>query len=546
MIGPTERHTWEEYGKTGSNSWSGKMSISFDDSNPSAKATWSGELRAWWDEAGTLNGTFLIEVKDSTDWSASWITIYQGTARASYSSSDYIPIGPDEYWMEYFDVNWSVSLSGIQIPFSGKSYTMRVSFRPGTDVSFSSFRKDFSEYAPFYLSVQPVSSPCYSNRVNTFQANIGSEYLFSGYAEYLYAGTYLKTATPVVRSSSAPYPATGVTTEYLYWYASIPNSYVPAGYTRAFRLHVQLEVADPEDSAKTVLAAVCNYSGTLTGAAGFDSSIISLFSSVTDPSGLLAQYGFLLRGGGSSIRARFQASSLYGVTAVMRYGLGSVGSSLPVNSSVDKTVDFPVPSTGSSVDFQYQLAPSVANGNSASIVHNAFDIVNYSSPGFDALAIHRCKANGTLDDNGDHCLIEWTVVLSNLRGKNSGTLVISHPDGTSTIPINSYSGSGTPDSYTASGTLITSADTETSYTLTFRITDRLQSFERILRLSTAGVVLDILRGGKGIGFGKVAEVPEAADISPDWTLIAHKMLLGNTDMIAWIAEVERRLTQGGL
>ena len=42
-------------------------------------------------------------------------------------------------------------------------------------------------------------------------------------------------------------------------------------------------------------------------------------------------------------------------------------------------------------------------------------------------------------------------------------------------------------------------------------------------LSTAGVIMDFLRDGKGIGLGKVAETSEMVEVNPQWVFKANNI-----------------------
>ena len=62
-----------------------------------------------------------------------------------------------------------------------------------------------------------------------------------------------------------------------------------------------------------------------------------------------------------------------------------------------------------------------------------------------------------------------------------------------------------------------------------------------MNLSTAGVIMDFLAGGDGIGLGKVAELADTVDINPNWTL-----RINNIDLVQWMQDIEDRLTAGNL
>ena len=70
-----------------------------------------------------------------------------------------------------------------------------------------------------------------------------------------------------------------------------------------------------------------------------------------------------------------------------------------------------------------------------------------------------------------------------------------------------------------------------------------------ITLSTAGILLDYLAGGKGMAVGKVATQQNALDIASDWKLLFYNADVGaynsNTssqDLVSWMHAVDSRLT----
>ena len=49
-------------------------------------------------------------------------------------------------------------------------------------------------------------------------------------------------------------------------------------------------------------------------------------------------------------------------------------------------------------------------------------------------------------------------------------------------------------------------------------------------ISTAGVIMDFLYDGKGIGLGKIAETTEMVEVNPQWTFKADKMTFKGQDL----------------
>ena len=178
-------------------------------------------------------------------------------------------------------------------------------------------------------------------------------------------------------------------------------------------------------------------------------------------------------------------------------------------------------------------------------------MVGYSSPQIQEFSVHRCKPDehGTYtyggetyakDDYGAYCLIEYTVNFNALENTNVGNMLIRYGTTDQAITISSY---------TQSGYIVVPANTETTLDVLIKLWDNLTPGGVIatLRLSTAGVLIDWLAGGKGMAIGKVAEDREVLDINPDWKLLFYQATIGNyknntaQDLIAWMHDIDDRL-----
>ena len=180
-------------------------------------------------------------------------------------------------------------------------------------------------------------------------------------------------------------------------------------------------------------------------------------------------------------------------------------------------------------------------------------MLGYMQPQITDFSVHRCKVdangsytyNGTTyskDDYGAYCLIEYGYKFTSLDNTNVRHMTIRHSTGTSTITTSSYEGTGY---------MVVSASTERAYQITIRLWDTYTTdgTYATLTLSTAGVLLDFLNGGKGVAVGKVAESQNVFDINPVWKLLFYKATVGNyqnntdQDLIAWMHDIDDRLEE---
>lgn len=146
-------------------------------------------------------------------------------------------------------------------------------------------------------------------------------------------------------------------------------------------------------------------------------------------------------------------------------------------------------------------------------------VIDWFTPMLVNAAVHRGRYSGgtfTPDDEGGYVKIDWSVKFAPVNNRNSRQLKITAPDGQHTESLTAYE---------QSGYRISQASTESSFIIVLTLTDSFATFTRTISLSTAGVALDILRGGKGIGIGKVAEMEETIDFNPQWDIRVYGMTL---------------------
>lgn len=146
-------------------------------------------------------------------------------------------------------------------------------------------------------------------------------------------------------------------------------------------------------------------------------------------------------------------------------------------------------------------------------------VIDWFTPMLVNAAVHRGRYSGgtfTPDDEGGYVKIDWSVKFAPVNNRNSRQLKITAPDGQHTESLTAYE---------QSGYRISQASTESSFSIVLTLTDSFATFTRTISLSTAGVALDILRGGKGLGIGKVAELEETIDFNPQWDIRVYGMTL---------------------
>lgn len=429
-----------------------------------------------------------------------------------------------------------IAVYDIPLTISDTVYQVRVTAQTSTNGSTWTDTRSrvFSSYAPFDVALTPTKQVV-MNGVNIFNATIDGKFQSQIIAQIHQSassteGNDVGWHDDAVRNEYYPYIDTGETTNYIYWNCFAWNGTWSSSPQLYYYLRVALTIQDPGDSRYRILVSDTVAKGAMIWGEQDDKSAYSGTVSILDLSGNYDAYGYLLRNTGSVIRSTASVSLKYGATGVIyAEKFGKTTKTILYDGREDKTVtlDQYVPTSGTTATTKIYVDATTATETFTA------QVLDYFVPSFPNLAIHRCDADGTLNDNGDHCRIEWSVNIMPIDNQNSKKLAISHSEGTTTYnPL---------DSYTQSGVLIVAASTESSYNIVFTATDDLNSEKRTLVLSTAGVIMDWLYGGKGVTFGKVASKQMSVEISEMWKLICYNLIFSGTDMSVWMKEVIARL-----
>lgn len=160
----------------------------------------------------------------------------------------------------------------------------------------------------------------------------------------------------------------------------------------------------------------------------------------------------------------------------------------------------------------------------------------YAIPSVTIDSYYRCNQDRTKNDAGEYCLMTVTYGFTDIDNLNATD---THVQTTGYIEDRTVA-SGIAETY------FFQADMERSYEIVVIAIDSITQTSKSVRLSTAGVIMDFLTGGKGIGFGKVAEYQNTVEVSPDWTLKTAAINLNGVDLGNLLAQIQQRLTNGGL
>lgn len=261
-----------------------------------------------------------------------------------------------------------------------------------------------------------------------------------------------------------------------------------------------------------------------------------------NPSGMMATYGKYI--GGSIQKLTFSIASItykFGSSFSKRtMSLYNSNGTLNKAWEYSNTNNFTLSLTNK-VDAAYYMTVSITDsaGRVGSATTSTFQIYGYDVPSIISLNASRCDQDGTANDSGAYCKITYQFKVYALGNQNTKKVTLYAPDGSHVYTNLDYD-HGSAYQY------ISAANTETSYQIDLTVEDDFDEATRTMNLSTAGVIMDFLYNGKGIGLGKVSETTNMVEVNPSWVFKANNITLGSDDLRTLLNSILQRLNDGGL
>ena len=144
--------------------------------------------------------------------------------------------------------------------------------------------------------------------------------------------------------------------------------------------------------------------------------------------------------------------------------------------------------------------------NSAVTLYAVWELA-YTKPRINTVSASRCDSSGTPSDEGENGLVSfnWTTDHEVLETVVEWRLSPSDP--WTAIAVNTSGTSGTESVVIGNDEL----SIESTYSIRITVSDDGGSFEYTTYLSSMKLAIDALRGGKGVAFGKTAELENTAE-----------------------------------
>lgn len=176
--------------------------------------------------------------------------------------------------------------------------------------------------------------------------------------------------------------------------------------------------------------------------------------------------------------------------------------------------------TSGTITFTATVTDSRGRVSAAATV--SISVVAYSPPSFASYLSQRCLSNGTANDDGTYIRGQVSYSYASCSSKNTITRATYYKKASDTAWTNAGAAFSSGTAFTFGGGKIS---TETSYDIKYTLTDAFTTIAIQDIVSTAAVVMDFKKGGKGVAVGKVSEVDNAFEVAEDWDVRVYGKLL---------------------
>lgn len=435
-----------------------------------------------------------------------------------------------------FTMKSSTVPNSVAVPMSNSDITCQIIIRVNGTVKTTS---DFPIPAPSYTTISSISPSPATGKVctATFSRTVPSPWIMHDYitaADY-HDGTVYRDAvycyktdmTTVIKSGMSP---VSQFTFYLLYNSSKTKTDDQGRITYGFICALSSAYPDYYDSGSSLSNIRVPHTFTMSYVNQTDPTAnptVTLNAIAENPTGMLAKYGKYVGGGIGKLT--FSLASIackFGAGFASRtVSLYNSNGTLSKSWTYSNTNSFTLTLTNKT-DGAWYIVISITDtaGRTGSATTAVFQAYGYEAPTILGLTASRCNQDGTANDSGAYCKISWWYKIYALGDHNSKKNTLIAPDGTHVYTNIDYDRS-------VNGYMITvAADTETSYQISLTVEDDFDSVTQTMNLSTAGVIMDFLYNGKGIGLGKVAETSNMVEVNPQWTFKAQTIMIRGQDL----------------
>lgn len=245
--------------------------------------------------------------------------------------------------------------------------------------------------------------------------------------------------------------------------------------------------------------------------------------SVSDPTGYSSTYGGYIKG-----LSKFKVT----VTPNLSHGSPIASYSTTVNGATYTTQSFTTDVLKTSGTLTINATVKDKRGRSGTNTPVNITVLNYAAPKISAMSVYRSDSSGTASSTGAYLCVKFSAAVTSLNSKNTATYVVKYKKSSDTS-YTSVTLSSFANKYSVSnGTYVFAASTDASYNVTLSVADKFYNGNSATTKAAVGPSISklwsILKGGKGMAIGKVAELAGYLDIAFN-TRIRGDVFLDHTE-----------------
>lgn len=216
---------------------------------------------------------------------------------------------------------------------------------------------------------------------------------------------------------------------------------------------------------------------------------------VTDDAGHADTYGNPIKG-----LSRLKVT----ITPTLSHGSEIASYSTTVNGATYTTAEFTTDALKTAGTNAIKATVKDKRGRSGTATVNV-EVLDYNAPVISSLSVHRCDADGTANEEGDHVQVILSALVTPLNNKNTATYTVKHKK-TSESSFTSEVIGALANVYTAEDySFIFAADTGSVFDIQVVVADAFNTTTKGTSVSTAFTLMHWTADGTGMAVGGIGE-----------------------------------------
>lgn len=247
--------------------------------------------------------------------------------------------------------------------------------------------------------------------------------------------------------------------------------------------------------------------------------------SLSDATDCYTTYGNFVKG-----YSKFKVT----VTPTLAYSSPINSYKTTANGATYNTASFTTDFIKSSGTLTVSATVTDKRGRTSTAATKTGKVLDYSAPVISQLKVARCNQDYTENDQGEYVAVESSCFVTDLNGKNTGTIEIKYKKSSSSNYTTLASYNVPRAGATISDAHIFQADTGSSYEVVVTVTDTLASTTKSAVASTAYTIMHWKANGRGMAIGKISELDDVLDVN--YKIFGrYGMRISNNEMISGVS-----------